>query len=109
MGRSMPSCLGDEEHTVFSKCGCPSSRDLASWTSFFTGHRYYKHKEKTRKDRIEGNIFVSFSLFPFTSLHPFTSLRGGANGYKLIFMDRWGAQYPEDLMLIEELGLLILG
>ncbi|CAK9076744.1 unnamed protein product [Durusdinium trenchii] len=33
----------------------------------------------------------------------------GANGYKLIFMDRWGAQYPEDLMLIEELGLLSLG
>ena len=24
-------------------------------------------------------------------------------------MDRWGSQYPEDLHLIEDLGLLILG
>lgn len=31
---------------------------------------------------------------------------GAKAGYDLIFMDRWGAQYPEDLDLIESLALL---
>eukprot|EP00434_Breviolum_minutum_P034216 symbB.v1.2.030276.t1/scaffold3393.1/size57804/2 len=32
--------------------------------------------------------------------------RSQSDGYDLIFMDRWGSQYPEDLHLIEDLGLL---